>query len=535
MFGSNIASNNDTSDVQQLIDARHDRNATASGADRHFSRAGSLAGSTSVAAYADRAPHSQQQGQHPVPGTRAPDPTNPDIINLSAAELLTAMLSRDQATLRALSAPQQRVVQQLHHVWAETTWTARINLLARFKQHCSDNNIADPLACLDWAITTFVEATETSAATRLTYAKTLAALYHRFGHTTPILQLYQASLRNDGATIPTRQAVAATPAQVDWLMRRANNLGNQRLVAALFIQWKTASRWDEVMRLVGKSVVLASSDEIIIEWLDRTKSTRGDPFRPSSWAVIKHDRPMDSVVAMLQQLQPEEELTGWTTETFARWLKDDPCTEELSAHSFKRGAIEILVKLAAEQLISPQLIPLLAKHKSPLTEFPSTTLRYASSNKLALARMLRTQDATVRIPCSLPVHQPEHMAPPRPAAELQEQQEDQPPQFQPFFEDDYDALMGNNFQQQEQQPAAAAAAAAVAGDNNQQQAQAAARNRLNNQYGQFQQQQNDARLNANQAGSTIRDRVHQRHQAEREEQRQLRRQQTPFRSPARRK
>lgn len=430
------------------------------------------------------------------------------------------MLSRDQETLSALSAPQQRVVRQLHHVWAETTWSSRINLLARFKEHCRILNISNPLACLDWAITTFVEGTDTSAATRLTYAKTLAALYHRFGHTTPILQLYQASLRNDGATIPTRQAVAATPAQVDLLMLRANDLGNQRLVAAIFIQWKTASRWDEVMRLLGKSVLHAASDEIIIEWLDRTKTTRGDPFRPSSWVVIRHDRPMHSVVATLQQLQPDEELNGWTTETYTRWLKEDQRTAELTAHSFKRGAIEILVTRAADQIIQPLLIPLLAKHKSPLTEFPSTTLRYAS-NKIALARMLRTQDATVHVPCTLPEHQQAQ----QPLALAQQHQD-----FQDYqLEDEYEMLLpaaapiNQQEQQQQQRPAAAAAAAAASSPSRAAQQLFLQQLRL----------RDDARLNANQQGNTIHSRVHRRRVMEREEQDQLRGQ--PFRSPARRK
>ena len=65
-----------------------------------------------------------------------------------------------------------------------------------------------------------------------------------------------------------------------------------------------------------------------------------------------------------------------------------------SAHSIKRGAVDILIEAAAEGKVDPRLIPLLSKHKDDLMNFPSSTLRY-TSNKVALAKMLKTQLATI--------------------------------------------------------------------------------------------------------------------------------------------
>jgi hypothetical protein len=65
----------------------------------------------------------------------------------------------------------------------------------------------------------------------------------------------------------------------------------------------------------------------------------------------------------------------------------------LTAHSPKRGAVGVLVEAAMQGQLDPRLIPLVAKHKDQLHDFPVATLRYAP-NKVQLARMLGTQNAT---------------------------------------------------------------------------------------------------------------------------------------------
>lgn len=374
----------------------------------------------------------------------------------------------------------------MRYIWAESTWASRVNLVDRFNKFCADNSILDPLQCLDWAITTFVESTGTAPSTRLTYSKQLGALYHRLGHVTPVLQMYQSSLRNSGALIPQHQAEPATQQQVEFLLKRAARDEDPRLVAAIFLAWKTASRWDEISRIIGASILLANSQEIVIEWLDRTKSTRGDPFRATSWTVVRHDSSMASVAATLSELADDETLTDLSTEQMVRHLRRYPETEQLTAHSFKRGVVDILFEKAANlELDGRTLVPLLAKHKSVLTDMPSVTLRYGS-NRVAIARTLGTQEATLRVPCRLPEHQPP--TPPQVPLELNnnfhdymmefadnQQPEQQQEQQQPR-RDRWASIQGSlpgstvmarvrqrraiEQQQQQQQPAAQAAAAA---------------------------------------------------------------------------
>ena len=195
--------------------------------------------------------------------------------------------------------------------------------MRRFNAFREQHSLSD-LVHLDWAICLFTESTATSASTRLTYSKHLAALFRRMDQHLPITSMYQAALRSAGGLVPQHQAVPAMPAHVDLLLERALAMG-PRLVAAIFILWKTASRWDDVRNIRRASLPPSglSSQEIVISWQDRTKTTRADPFRASGWTVIHHGQPMDQIVDTLRQLQQlqeedDETLIEWSTDDFIK-------------------------------------------------------------------------------------------------------------------------------------------------------------------------------------------------------------------------
>jgi hypothetical protein len=71
----------------------------------------------------------------------------------------------------------------------------------------------------------------------------------------------------------------------------------------------------------------------------------------------------------------------------------DAATQRLTAHSIKRGALDVLLNAACTSKLDPRLIALVAKHKDQLHEFTAATIRYLA-NKDNLARMLGTQKAT---------------------------------------------------------------------------------------------------------------------------------------------
>jgi len=78
-------------------------------------------------------------------------------------------------------------------------------------------------------------------------------------------------------------------------------------------------------------------------------------------------------------------------------MKQDPETADLTAHSFKRGALTFLAMLAVNGIFDLTLLPLIAKHKSAM-DFPAMTLRYIGDQETE-ALLMRTHEVTIHIPC----------------------------------------------------------------------------------------------------------------------------------------
>ena len=285
-------------------------------------------------------------------------------------------------------------------VWANSTWEARQHLWARFNEFCSRWSL-DPAKHFDYCVAVFVESTRatTLPASRLKYSLDLTAIGSRLGHDLTLTRLYQAGLRATGALVPTEQASPVTIEQLRHLAARATlQRQGQRLYAALFLLWKSASRWDDISRLVRRQIVKSGPDEIIINWRDNTKTTRADPFRPDSQTAIRHDpRIPQEVLTALDQLEPTEPIFAHTTQWFEAWLKQELPQAGITAHSFKTAAISIVARAAADKTIPLRLIPLLAKHKTATQDLPTTTLRYIQDITLK-ADLLETGSATILLP-----------------------------------------------------------------------------------------------------------------------------------------
>ena len=248
-------------------------------------------------------------------------------------------------------------------------------------------------------MTSFVTATRTSASTQYTYAKTLRALAHRLGSTsTPVLDMVISGLRVSSNATPPEQAVPATPQQMQILMGHAwQHDSSGKFPLALWIMWKTASRADDMRGLTKKSILLVdnNNNQVVIEWGD-LKTNRQQRYRNYSLTVLQedtHPATLNILQGVLRRMKADDKLFVMSTTTFRRWMQSFPQTRSLTAHSIKRGAINILAQHAAEGRFDPRLLAVVAKHQDPLHAFPSTTLRYVT-DKIAMARMMRTQDAT---------------------------------------------------------------------------------------------------------------------------------------------
>jgi hypothetical protein len=168
--------------------------------------------------------------------------------------------------------------------------------------------------------------------------------------------------------------------------------------AAIFLAWKCAARVDEICRLMGKSFLQLKENEIVVEWLDRTKSTSATPFTTRAWTVVHHQAPMSEILDILRRLHPEELLLDLSTDQVVDWIRRDAELALLSAHSLKRGAMGVLTMMVVDRQLDIELLARVAKHKTDHEVLSPSTLRYPP-DRVAVAKMLRTQEATVLLPC----------------------------------------------------------------------------------------------------------------------------------------
>lgn len=278
-----------------------------------------------------------------------------------------------------------QVAAHIQHMWAGSTWSGYGNLWARYLTFCVLEELEldnDTTAAL------FVVSTETSVQGQHQYAKTMHALFRRFGWDAKILSLMAAGLRHEGALIPMKQAPPIDLPSVLELRRRENSPW-----FGVMIAWSTASRWDDVVPLKKESFLESTPTRSIIDWSDQTKSSRADPFRASSYTVIA-----GSLAAEIHrewcQLATGQNITTMTTKKLDQWMEKQGLIWR--GHSFKRGAATHLVCMAAQEKFDMKYLPILLKHKT-INDFNSTTIRYVgggAAGKIALAVALGTQHAT---------------------------------------------------------------------------------------------------------------------------------------------
>ena len=166
----------------------------------------------------------------------------------------------------------------------------------------------------------------------------------------------------------------------------------------LWLAWKTASRWGDLQDLRKENFLFdLPNNQVVIRW-GKLKTNRRRRFAPTGLTVIQEDFHPEMTLSLLQRLvsrlRPGETLAGtWTTRAFRSWMQSIPEAAHLTAHSIKRGAIDRLFELAAQGLVDVRLIPLVAKHKDNLRQFPPSTIGYASCT-INIARSLGSQNAT---------------------------------------------------------------------------------------------------------------------------------------------
>ena len=229
---------------------------------------------------------------------------------------------------------ENRVHSVISNMWADSTTSNRQYLWARFTAFAESRNLNLELQ-MDWSISLFIEHClkenkNMLKSTQLQYAKDLAAIASRLQLSVPITRMYMSGLRASGALVPQNQAPPIKFPQLVRLIRASLTVQGkegehlpQRLYTQLFFMWKTASRFDEVQRLESRQLQVINNNEILINWADKTKATRADPFRNDTVTILRHTNGIPQIVldVINNKLRPGQELLPYLVNWFDRWIK----------------------------------------------------------------------------------------------------------------------------------------------------------------------------------------------------------------------
>jgi hypothetical protein len=276
--------------------------------------------------------------------------------------------------------------------WADRTRSERQRVWNHFRQFAQRlARVKDRAYTYEEVALVFLQSHEqTLPSTRLQYAKILHNLLRRFGESTAALHCYMAGLRNSGALVPTTVAASASPTQIRFLL----TTNDSRMVAAISLAWRTASRWSDLADLRRSNFLLITDRRIILRW-GRTKSHRTGTATMSSLTVVDSVEPMTELTGHINSLRSTDLFCPFSADTFRAVLRRHTSTDNLTAHSLKNGAAELLCHHALFGRVRQDLIPRLTKHSSPLQQqFPTITLHYLH-NEVDRALLLETQLVTV--------------------------------------------------------------------------------------------------------------------------------------------
>jgi hypothetical protein len=235
------------------------------------------------------------------------------------------------------------------------------------------------------------------------YAKEFRAMAHAIGMSEhPTLDMFIRGVNAQAASAPIKQAQLITQEQLASMTARALTEGNQALASSIYLCFKTCSRWGDIANLTKDNFIInhhnLQPNEILVLWGTRLKTSRFRPFKATGLTIVReenHPQSMLDLKELIRKLRTKEQtLCPKSTDQMLKWLKKDKQTSNLSCHSIKRTALDVLTNAVLEGRLAPTLLPLMAKHQDQsLQHFPESTIRYIA-NKVALAKIFRTQDAT---------------------------------------------------------------------------------------------------------------------------------------------
>ena len=278
---------------------------------------------------------------------------------------------------------------------ATTTARSRANIFDLYKRFARANHPSGCDALVEPTVLAFLQQmvdervpSGQSLAGVANYARYLRARMQEARQDTLSLQRFIVALDLRGALVPHRQATPITRAELAEL----KDLLPAKSWIAVWLAWKTASRLGEVLQLTGTHILPQPGGEIVIQWLQTTKAGRKRPYALSNLTELA-PTPFDTAeFEALRALRPADKVCDLTTTAVVRQIHAAGL-RQITGHSMKRGAILLLSRLVASDLIGPEVLVTLAKHSSKVPTLPDVTVRYGA-DKAAMARIGGTREDT---------------------------------------------------------------------------------------------------------------------------------------------
>ncbi len=287
---------------------------------------------------------------------------------------------------------------------AQSTWYHRANLLNHLYQFLTLPR-SRPELPLEIRICLFIlkERAHCQASTKLGYAKNFRAMANAIGmQEHPTLNMLIKALSSLAASAPIRQAQLATEFQLASMSCRALLEDNNAALAhSIYLCTKTCSRWGDLVNLTKENFIINHQDlepnEILVLWGTKVKTSRFRPFKATGFTIVREEKcpqQMTNMKEYIRKLKKDQKFCPKNTDQMLRWMKKKKETSNLTCHSFKRTGLDILAAAVVRGELQPTLLPLMAKHQDKNLQYiPESTIRYIA-NKVALAKILKTQEAT---------------------------------------------------------------------------------------------------------------------------------------------
>lgn len=285
-----------------------------------------------------------------------------DGLTMTAAEL--------QASLRDVQA-------RVEHSIAQSTEATYVNTMARFERFCllhlPNEKMTFELKVMIWCEFQIANL-EITVQCALQYCKNLSAGLQKMGKKVIGMEMYMQGLRKSGALAPDRQAAPMMKDQLYHLLDVMNQDGMSHERVHLILMWFTASRFDDVEKLMTSKVEKERClEDTRVQWNVRYDVHKGDPFHlGASSKMILPSQLSLFLDYHITRRRPDEKLTAATYSQVNHAIQS--IFPDLSCHSIKRGALLELLKAG----VPMETLQVIAKHRNM-----KTLLVYLDSARVA--------------------------------------------------------------------------------------------------------------------------------------------------------